>query len=77
MSNEKGMTMNVEAKKLELIDWILNLKDNAALSEIARMKNSISKSKPTARKFGCGKNIFTYVSDDFDAPLPDFQEYMK
>jgi hypothetical protein len=73
----KGITMNVEAQKLELIDWILNLKDSTALKKITKMKNSVSKPKTAARKFGCGKDIFTYVSDDFDDPLPDFKDYMK
>ena len=29
------------------------------------------------RKFGCGKGIFTYVADDFDATPPGFEEYMQ
>ncbi|MFK7908128.1 MAG: hypothetical protein AB8B69_23555 [Chitinophagales bacterium] len=45
------------------------------------MGSSHSKKKPTDktfnRRFGCGKGIFTYVSDDFDAPLNDFKEYME
>jgi hypothetical protein len=36
----KGVTMSVEAQKLEIIRWILNLKDNAAINEIIKMKNT-------------------------------------
>jgi hypothetical protein len=69
--------MSVEAQKLELIRWILNLKDNAAINKIVKMKNASITPKQTVRKFGCGKNIFTYVSEDFDDPLPEFKDYMK
>lgn len=27
-------------------------------------------------KFGAGKHLIHYVSDDFDEPLDDFKEYM-
>lgn len=27
-------------------------------------------------KFGAGRHLIEYVSDDFDAPLDDFNEYM-
>lgn len=27
-------------------------------------------------KRGAGKEVITYVSDDFDAPLDDFKDYM-
>jgi hypothetical protein len=33
----------------------------------------ISSRKPFA---GCMKGTFTYMSDDFNAPLDDFNEYM-
>jgi hypothetical protein len=69
--------MSVEAQKLELIRWILNLKDNAAINKIIKMKNANTTSKQAVRKFGCGKNIFTYVSEDFGDPLPEFKDYMK
>ena len=28
------------------------------------------------RLFGSGKNIITYIADDFDDPLEEFKEYM-
>ena len=27
-------------------------------------------------EFGAGREIITYIADDFDAPLDDFKEYM-
>ncbi len=69
--------MNVDTQKLEIIEWVLKLKDVSALKEIMKVKNVPRIKKRETRKFGSGKNIFTYVADDFDAPLADFKEYMK
>ncbi len=69
--------MSVNAQKLELIEWILKVKDAVALDEMMKVKRALLKPKKKARKFGSGKHIFTYVADDFDAPLPEFEEYMK
>jgi hypothetical protein len=69
--------MNAEAQKLEIIGWLLTLKDPSIISKIIEVKKSESKPKIGDRKFGCGKGIFTYVSNDFDEPLPDFKDYMK
>ena len=69
--------MNIEAHKLELIQWILLLQDIQILSEIQNLKEN-SRENSTVnqpRKFGCGKGIFTYVADDFDATPPGFEEY--
>jgi hypothetical protein len=71
--------MNVNAQKLELIEWILKLGDAGAIREIMKIKEIASHRKPqmNTRKFGGGKHIFTYVAEDFDEPLDDFREYMK
>lgn len=69
--------MSVEAQKLEIIEWVLKLKDVSAIKKIMKMKSADGGKRPGTRKFGSGKHIFTYVSDDFDEPLPDFKEYMK
>jgi hypothetical protein len=69
--------MNVEAQKLEIIEWLLKLKDDSAIKEVLKVKKTHPRQKRAARKFGGGKNIFTYVAEDFDEPLPDFKEYMK
>ncbi len=69
--------MSVEAQKLEIIEWILKLKDASAIREIMKVKKSTTGRKTGTRKFGGGKHIFTYVAEDFDEPLADFKEYMK
>ena len=70
--------MNTESLKLELIQWILSLKDSEALNEIQKMKENFSENanavKP--RQFGCGKVIFTYLTNDFDETPPGFEDYM-
>lgn len=70
--------MNIEALKLELIQWIVLLQEPQLLNEIQNIKEK-SWEKSTAiqpRKFGCGKGTFTYVADDFEAIPPGFEEYM-
>lgn len=69
--------MSVEAQKLEVIEWILKVKDASTIKKLMKIKNRASVSKPGVRKFGGGKGIFTYVAEDFDEPLPEFKEYMK
>ena len=69
--------MSVEIQKLEIIEWILKLKDPSAIKEIMKVKNVNPSKKTRTRKFGGGKHIFTYVAEDFDEPLEDFKEYMK
>lgn len=70
--------MNTESLKLELIQWILSLKDSQTLNKIQQMKENCSEKAVVIqpRQFGCGKGIFTYVADDFDETPPGFEEYM-
>ena len=69
--------MNIETKKSEIINWIIQLKDFSIVQEILKVKEKKSQSSnATKRTFGCGKGIFTYVSEDFDEPLDDFKDYM-
>ncbi len=69
--------MNVEAQKLAIIEWVLQLKDVCTIREVLKVKDVYPSKKPGTRKFGCGKNIFTYVADDFDDTPVDFKDYMK
>ncbi|MEG3921177.1 hypothetical protein [Microcoleus sp. POL10_C6] len=68
--------MSIQALKLELIQWILLLKDIQILNEIQKLKETSPQMtavfKP--RKFGCAQGIFTYVADDFDETPPGFYE---
>ncbi|MEG4022104.1 hypothetical protein QUA62_04885 [Microcoleus sp. MON1_C1] len=70
--------MSIQVLKLELIQWILLLKDIQLLNEIQKLKEKSPEKtavlKP--RQFGCGQGIFTYVADDFDETPPGFEEYM-
>ncbi|MEG4322276.1 MULTISPECIES: hypothetical protein [unclassified Microcoleus] len=70
--------MSIQFLKLELIQWILLLKDTQILNKIQKMKeNSPEKTavlKP--RQFGCGQGIFTYLADNFDETPLGFEEYM-
>ena len=70
--------MNIETLKLELIQWILLLQDTQLLNEIQNIKEKSGENSTAIqhREFGCGKGIFTYVADDFDATPPGFEEYM-
>ena len=70
--------MNTESLKLELIQWILSLKDSEALNKIQKFKENYSENAPAVqpRQVGCGKGIFTYVADDFDETPPGFEDYM-
>lgn len=53
-------------KKVE--DFVDSLKEKADLK----------KSKPQRSKiYGSGKHIINYVSEDFDEPLDEFNEYKK
>lgn len=70
--------MNTKELKYELINKIMNLNDTQILSEIDKILNTKDTSLPKKqeRVAGCGKGIFTYISDDFNEPLDDFKEYM-
>jgi hypothetical protein len=69
--------MSIQLLKLELMQWILLLKDIQLLNEIQKLKEKSPEKtavlKP--RQFGCGQGIFTEVADDFDETPPDFEEY--
>lgn len=62
---------------------ILEPKAEAMLDEMASEKLiKLSKSahgngdKKKPLQFGCMKGLVTFIADDFDAPLDDFEEYM-
>jgi hypothetical protein len=78
---KRRIIVSVEAQKLEVIEWILKIRDASTIKKILKLKNTTSVPqrgvKRGVRMFGGGKGIFTYVAEDFDAPLPDFKEYMK
>ncbi|MFA4924928.1 MAG: hypothetical protein WC557_12105 [Ignavibacteriaceae bacterium] len=69
--------MNIEAQKSELIKWIKNLQDSTIIEEVSKLRNKKFEKKLQKRKFGCGKGIFSFVSDNFDQTPKEFSEYCK
>lgn len=75
--------MNLNDTKIEIASWILNLNDLNVLNKLVLMRKYFSlevqekKKEKKQREFGCGKGIFTYIADDFNAPLEMFKEYSK
>lgn len=59
---------------------ILEPKAEAMLDEMESKKlikqEKPEKSKKKERHFGSMPGLVTYISDDFDEPLDDFEEYM-
>ncbi|MBX2989714.1 MAG: DUF2281 domain-containing protein [Bacteroidetes bacterium] len=53
----------VQAEILDFIDYL-----------VAKKGGQFAGSVPQP---GLGKNMFSYVAEDFDAPLEDFREYME
>lgn len=68
--------MNITIKKKELIKWISQIRDTNKLKAILDLKKNQT-AKKKKRTIGCGKNIFIFVASDFDAPVPEFQDYTK
>lgn len=68
--------MSVETQKLEIIEWVLKLKDPSTINKVMKVKNVHPRKKRGTTKFGSGKTIFTYVADDFDATPEEFKDYM-
>ncbi|MCK4766503.1 MAG: hypothetical protein KAW12_30190 [Candidatus Aminicenantes bacterium] len=52
--------MNVEAQKLELIEWILKLQDASAIKKIMELKGGSFNRKTGNRKVTGSKHRFTY-----------------
>lgn len=69
--------MNIEIQKSELIKWIKSLHDFNLIEEISKLRNRNQYKKTQKRKFGCGKGIFSFVSEDFDQTPKEFNEYCR
>lgn len=69
--------MNIAEHKLNLIRQIDELPEESLieLEKIISQLQFNKKPKPK-RLAGCMKGLVEYMSDDFDAPLDDFKEYM-
>jgi hypothetical protein len=70
--------MNVDSLKVELIDWIAKLNDNAAIERIISLKKELTHTgKKKTRVFGSGKHLISFIANDFNEPLDIFKEYQK
>lgn len=67
----------LEEEKLELISWVAKLQDRDTVHKMLKLKEEVANDPKGVRKFGDGKHLFGYIADDFNAPLEDFEEYMK
>lgn len=48
--------------------------ESEKLIKLAKLSENGIEKKPL--QFGCMKGLVTYIADDFDEPLDDFEEYM-
>ncbi|GHV65907.1 hypothetical protein FACS1894199_07930 [Bacteroidia bacterium] len=83
-------TIELDATKATLARKILNETNQDVLKQLmvffdnqGKLTSSLHSSKDPLQKhqaqkpsFGCMKGTFTWMSDDFNAPLEDFKEYM-
>ena len=77
----KTLVIKANDTLIERIVWLFELfpRDQYDLSVIpdAPPKIDNKKDTPISLKRGSAKNIVTYIAEDFDEPLEDFQEYMS
>ncbi len=71
--------MNIDAIKMELIDWIAQLKDQQAIGRLLVLKKKLNakKSDTSLKLFGSGKNLVEYIAEDFNAPVEVYKEGQK
>lgn len=67
--------MNIAAKKLELLDWLLHVTDDAIIVQLDRLRQKTSDRTSDTPQFGRLKGKIR-MTDDFNAPLDDFKDYM-
>ena len=53
-----------------IFDWL------STSGNLQTAENNTTEEKRIPLKFGAGKHLITFVADDFDEPLEDFEEYM-
>ena len=67
--------MDLQTTKMELIDWILKIKDVQIINSIKSIKDQ--KKEHKGRQFGSGKHLISKISEDFNEPLDQFKDYQK
>ncbi len=53
---------------------MLDEMESEKLIKLSKHPKNGGEKKPL--QFGCMKGLVTYIAEDFDAPLDDFEEYM-
>jgi DNA-damage-inducible protein J len=56
--------------------FMASLENNGFPFAIKNEPEAVSETRPRTEMFGCLRGQYT-MSDDFDAPLEDFREYME
>ncbi len=71
--------MNVDAQKLEIIEWVSKLQDSQIVQELLtfREKKMVQGKIKIARKVGDGKHLISYVAEDFNDPINFNEEEPK
>jgi hypothetical protein len=71
--------VNKEALKIELINWITELKDFEALDKLLLLKKKLSHVPPKKESqiFGSGSHLISFIAEDFNEPLDIFNDYQK
>jgi len=67
--------MDLQATKIELINWITSINDIKVIDAIKSLKDKKIGSKK--RQFGFGKHLIARISDDFNEPIDQFKGYLK
>jgi hypothetical protein len=70
--------MDITAKKLELLDWLMHINDMKLLQQIEKLRQQLTSIgvKNDQPIFGRLKGKIK-IAPDFDAPLSDFNDYME
>lgn len=74
---EETQKMNVDALKIELIDWITQLKDPTIIEKLLELKNKVTSHENKRKVYGSGKHLVEFIAEDFNEPLDDFDPYKK
>ena len=72
--------MNLDTIKIEIIDWLAGLNDQSLLNKILNLKKEKefnTTGKTHTKIFGSGKDLIEYISDDFNDPIDEFNDYQK
>lgn len=73
------VSLKLDAIKLELINWISDLRDKQVIGSILAIKQDQLKEgeKGKKRKFGSGAHLIHSISDAFNDPIDAFDDYKK